>query len=201
MPSTPAARELRRLPPTCIRSGTYHRASAVPDWLQIVLYCLAVVTAVFVCSGVVGRYRAACEQLRRVRTFTQNYVALIGGDVSKRAWLAARANEMQQDAMDFGEGVTYVAPPPMRPNRNRRVSAVLHIPQLAPWTVVTVEPELWINPYTTSPLTAHLPWATEITAADGEIRRTGPTEGLRDLFGLTETWPGPERSFDRRGRA
>jgi hypothetical protein len=88
-----------------------------------------------------------------------------------------------------------------RPDRNRRVSAVLHIPQLWPWTVAAAEPELWVNPFALNPVPMHLRWAAEMTLAGPVVRRRTAEQPLRELFGLSETWPGPEGAFDRRGSA
>jgi hypothetical protein len=88
-----------------------------------------------------------------------------------------------------------------RPGRNRRVSAVLHIPQLWPWTIAAAEPELWVNPFALNPVPIHLRWVAKITLAGTVIRRRTAERPLRELFGLPETWPGPEGAFVRRGSA
>jgi hypothetical protein len=88
-----------------------------------------------------------------------------------------------------------------RPDRNRQVSAVLHIPRLAPWSVGATRPELWLNPFATNPLPTSLPWATEIALTGTTITRRDPERPLLELFQLPEAWPGPEQSFERRGSA
>jgi hypothetical protein len=88
-----------------------------------------------------------------------------------------------------------------RPDRNRRVSGVLHVPQLWPWTVAAAEPELWVNPFALSPMPMHLPWASEIVRHGTTIRRRPQEQRLHELFRLPESWPGPERPFQRRESA
>jgi hypothetical protein len=83
-----------------------------------------------------------------------------------------------------------------RPHRNRRVSAGLHVPHLAPWTIGRYEPELWINPFGRHPLSIGIPWAVEMRLIDGDITRRPASQSLRDLFGLSEDWPGPEKPFE-----
>lgn len=82
-----------------------------------------------------------------------------------------------------------------RPNRNRRVSAVLHLPNMYPWSVAKLQPELWVNPFAHRELGVRIPWADEISVVDGQLTRTPAAVPVHELFGLSSDWPGPERPF------
>jgi hypothetical protein len=85
----------------------------MPTWLSILLLVLGIVALAFIASGVLPRYRKARGRLRRVNEFLTNYGAFSQGDQAKGPWLAARSAQMQRDAESVGQGVGYVAPPPM----------------------------------------------------------------------------------------
>lgn len=82
-----------------------------------------------------------------------------------------------------------------RPDRNRRVSAVLHVQLLTPWGVFQAQPDLWINPYARQRFPVSLPWANTLTLSGREIFRVSAQQTLRVLFGLSSEWPGPEKPF------
>ncbi len=82
-----------------------------------------------------------------------------------------------------------------RRDRNRHVSAVLHVQKLSPLAVFEAQPELWVNPYAYQPLPVSLPWANKVTLSGTEITRSEATQTLRGLFGLPTEWPGPDKPF------
>jgi hypothetical protein len=103
-----------------------------------------------------------------------------------------------------GELITRVARQPdglFRPHRNRRVSAVLHVPRLMPWSVGQIKPELWLNPFAQAPLSVSLPWGAELVLRDDTVARRRPRVSLLELFDLPAAWPGPERPFRRSGQS
>lgn len=84
--------------------------------------------------------------------------------------------------------------------QNRRVSALLHALRIVPWSVADGVPELWVNPFTRSPLATRFPWARIVEVDDdGRFVVTEPSLTPRELFGLPEDWPGPEKPFEQRG--
>lgn len=77
--------------------------------------------------------------------------------------------------------------------RYQRVSAVLFLEHLTPWSVAKCNPDLWHNPWANKRLednswliTQHIP----DTAADKMTERKGKTGA--DLFGLDLSWPGDD---------
>jgi hypothetical protein len=84
--------------------------------------------------------------------------------------------------------------------RNTRLSAVLYGRELTPWSVASVVPTLWINPWAKQPLMTHLPWARYAEVdGDGGIAMSEPATAAHLYFGLPRGWPGPERPFHTRG--
>lgn len=73
--------------------------------------------------------------------------------------------------------------------RNTTVSAVITIPQLSCSSVTAVQPTLWLNPWAARPLTAELPWRTNVISPQGRITTREASRTPADLFGLPERWP------------
>lgn len=80
-----------------------------------------------------------------------------------------------------------------------KVSAVLAACQLEPWYLVRRSPCIWPNPTTRHPLDVHLPWTVlgwdekqdePVLEADGVA--------MSEVFGLEQSWPGPDRAFESR---
>jgi hypothetical protein len=73
--------------------------------------------------------------------------------------------------------------------QNTSVSAAVTVPQLSSWSIIAVEPTVWLNPWAARPLTAALPWRTHHIAKDGHINTSEATRTPADLFELPQLWP------------
>jgi len=78
---------------------------------------------------------------------------------------------------------------------NQRISAAIILRNLQPWSVTTVAPELWLNPWPDRPL-ARDTWPLAARVPDPAIGRMVPTSSrvgsLEEIFGLPAGWPGPD---------
>lgn len=84
------------------------------------------------------------------------------------------------------------------PARNTRLSAVLYGQEIMPWSVASVWPTLWRNPWAANPVTAQLPWVEHAEGGPvGKISLRGPDIPPHEFFDLPAGWPGPERPFGR----
>jgi hypothetical protein len=70
-----------------------------------------------------------------------------------------------------------------------RVSGVLFGQNLNPWSVATVLPQLWINPWGSMPLVATDSLATFSVGDTGEIVAAGGGIEAHEVFGLPQGWP------------
>jgi hypothetical protein len=79
-----------------------------------------------------------------------------------------------------------------------RVSGVLTVWNIRPWTVHQAEPCLWHNPWADYPIPSGLPWASvKVDAKAGLMERAEPARPARQRFGLTPDWPGPGDPFPK----
>jgi len=81
--------------------------------------------------------------------------------------------------------------------RGTRISGLLVGSGLQPWSLVSVLPALWLNPFATHPLLASLPFQTNSWDAEGVFREGAPSAHAADVLGLPADWPGPEAPFPR----
>jgi hypothetical protein len=79
--------------------------------------------------------------------------------------------------------------------RATRVSGVLMGTGVFPWNHTHELPRLWTNPWAAWPLHATEPFPTATSDDTGTVTYTDTPTAARDIFGLPEDWPGPERSF------
>lgn len=71
--------------------------------------------------------------------------------------------------------------------RATRVSAVLSAIHLTPWSLRTVEPQLWLNPWAERPLADELPWATvSANLPENLLKREPATIAASKLLGISE---------------
>lgn len=116
--------------------------------------------------------------------------ALFGGiavsvPVSREGPGEPRAFRLRDGSWMTGQGPT-----------RTRVSAVVTAINLAPWSIVRIAPRTWLNPWATRPVTSDLGWETTITdPTAGAIAHRPAMRMPAELFGLPETWPGPEEPF------
>jgi hypothetical protein len=81
--------------------------------------------------------------------------------------------------------------------RNRGLSGVISARRLAPWSVNTESPRLWLNPWAERPLALGLDWLAETRVKDeGTLRANPAMVGPAAFFGLPQSWPGPEKPFE-----
>ncbi|HZV75128.1 MAG TPA: hypothetical protein VFF79_15545 [Conexibacter sp.] len=73
--------------------------------------------------------------------------------------------------------------------KNRRVSAVITIPQLSWHALAAAEPTVWVQPWAARPLSVDLPWRTHSINADGRITTTEARCPSAELFALPTGWP------------
>jgi hypothetical protein len=73
--------------------------------------------------------------------------------------------------------------------RSTRVSSVLHVSTIVPWSVAAMEPCLYHNPYAREPYAGDLDRLPHARGVEGEMKWF---EGVhpRNLFGLSADWPG-----------
>jgi len=86
------------------------------------ILALLLLAGSFLLSGVLPAYLRAKSRIHRVDRFAAKYGAWVENDMpsgGERDWLIARGPEMQADAKAVGQGVIYVAPPPMIGGRYR----------------------------------------------------------------------------------
>jgi hypothetical protein len=77
--------------------------------------------------------------------------------------------------------------------RATRVSAVLSAVHLVGWSVASVGPTLWKNPWAAKPLTADVPWRTVTGDLQAnQLVRTDATAAPHEVLGLPLDWPGGE---------
>jgi hypothetical protein len=85
-----------------------------------------------------------------------------------------------------------------RPNRGRRVAAVLTVPSPRPMFAPRVIPRLWLNPWAAHPYVARRLWASRsLDTTTGEIREEPTDVTPSELLELTANWP-PGEPFERR---
>lgn len=72
--------------------------------------------------------------------------------------------------------------------RNTRVSAVLVVSSLLPWTVAAQQPALYHNPWTRYPIIGALGKISEHRLVDDQLVET-PGRPVAELLGLPERWP------------
>jgi hypothetical protein len=81
----------------------------------------------------------------------------------------------------------YWRPPPSA--RGSRIAAVLFAEaELKPWTVDKTLPELWLNPWAPTPVTAALPFATHTADNNGSIISMPATSAPQNLLNLAPEW-------------
>jgi hypothetical protein len=81
--------------------------------------------------------------------------------------------------------------------RNRRVSGVISARRLAPWSVSTEWPRLWLNPWAERPLKLALSWLARTSISDeGKIQLAPPILSPEAFFELPPGWPGPEEPLE-----
>jgi hypothetical protein len=73
--------------------------------------------------------------------------------------------------------------------RGTRVSAVLFGNTLRQWRVASELPELWINPWASTPIPQIPPFATLAVDADGNLVCDAATRSGAAVFGLPPEWP------------
>jgi hypothetical protein len=73
--------------------------------------------------------------------------------------------------------------------RGTRVSAVLFGNTLRAWRVASELPELWINPWASTPIPQLPAFATLAVDADGNFVSGSTTRTTADIFGLPPEWP------------
>jgi hypothetical protein len=113
--------------------------------------------------------------------------ALYGDDAIEISRGAARPSE----AVSIRKSNGY-----WQPARNTRLSAVLYGRELMPWSVASIAPTMWLNPWAQNPLPTRLPWVSHAEVdKDGMIAFSEPAIPPHRHFGLPSGWPGPERPF------
>lgn len=80
--------------------------------------------------------------------------------------------------------------------RSTRVSAVITGTNLMPWTLASVWPRLWPNPWAQRPLEVDLPFPKGIADQQGVVAYVDVDEAPHESFGLPADWPGPEAPFE-----
>jgi hypothetical protein len=84
------------------------------------------------------------------------------------------------------------------PRRNTRVSGVLYGRDVMPWSLASIPPTLWVNPWATTRVPVRLPWARYAEVGDdGKIAFHEPVIPPHMYFNLPHDWPGPEKPFAR----
>jgi hypothetical protein len=80
----------------------------------------------------------------------------------------------------------YWRPPPS--TRGSRVAGVLYgESKLKPWSVASHLPEMWLNPWAPTPVTAELPFATHTAKESGDIVSAVAQISPQQLFQLPAT--------------
>ena len=78
--------------------------------------------------------------------------------------------------------------------RNTRVSAVVVVHRLLPWTVATAQPYVFHNPWATRPFEGGHPWATAtLDIETSTLEKSDAPTSPRELFELDAGWPGQPR--------
>jgi hypothetical protein len=82
------------------------------------------------------------------------------------------------------------------PARNRRVLRCHQASGLAPWSVQTESPRLWLNPWAERPLELECDWlAPTPISLDGQLTFASAPLAADAFFALPPAWPGPEKPF------
>lgn len=81
--------------------------------------------------------------------------------------------------------------------RFTNVSAVVTALNLSPWTVATVEPHLWLNPWATRPLQVDLPWKRTVgNLTTGLLESLEARQLPHEVLEIPEVWPVGEPFVD-----
>lgn len=99
---------------------------------------------------------------------------------------AAPSSEAQPELIRLGDGA-WTSP---RGSRYTRVSAVLIVSSLAPWTVADAQPRLYHNPWAKRPCTTELTRLPQSIPDGGRMEKRDGVSTI-ELFGLREGWPYP----------
>lgn len=80
--------------------------------------------------------------------------------------------------------------------RYTRVSGVISVTHLQPWTAGSREPAVWLNPWASQPLTSALPWrSTTIDLTAGRFVTREAEKTAAEILGLSADWPGTGPPF------